>query len=171
MLFLAILFLLTSALILAFAASGKKRKQETTKQTTLNFAGVQVVPGDSESSEATSKQQKERKFNRDWLENPDYKPWLWYDRIKDLMYCSTCQLCKMRNNMTQGSNVFQNCTLTRHMATDEHKKAAKQALTITADQDRMERFQEPLLDEKRMRARAHLMLAYTLTLGGAPMHM
>ena len=88
---------------------------------------------------------KQKRFNRDWFENENWKPWLHYDPEKDAAFCATCVTATRRNlisckNSDKAfiSNGFTNWLdagtknrgFDKHFRSYSHKEAHERLVTI-----------------------------------------
>ena len=67
-----------------------KQSKESSKPTAIQEPFQPRDPKFTFPLRSFSNGKKQKRFNRDWFENKDWKSWLHYDSEKDAAFCATC---------------------------------------------------------------------------------
>ena len=68
----------------------EKQAADNTKYATVGQPFQPIDPKYDFPLRLFSNGKKQKRFNRDWLKNEDWKSWLHYNAEKDAAFCSTC---------------------------------------------------------------------------------
>ena len=111
-------------LTLSLFSSGPRQSPETPGVETDKQVEIDIVEGAKPSS--SSKPVKTRSFLHTWTK---MYSWLRYDQNNDFMFCEVCTVKNKKNSLTKDAKCrnFQNSTLTRHVALQEHQMALQKA--------------------------------------------
>ena len=91
-----------------------------------------------ESNKKYEKNRRIRRFNNKWRE---LNPWLEYDEVHDVMFCSWCRkegitgMGKTSNSFYKGTNSFRTSSILSHVQSKNHHQAVARRYAKGAVQD------------------------------------